>query len=82
MDIIRLVTLQSLKLTLIGLICGLLLAFGLTRMLAGLLYGVNPADPMVFGGVAFIIILTTLLGAWIPVRRATKVNPVEALRCE
>ncbi len=82
MDIIRLVTLQSLKLTLIGLISGLLLAFGLTRMLAGLLYSVNPADPMVFGGVAFIIILTTLLGAWIPMRRATKVNPVEALRCE
>jgi putative ABC transport system permease protein len=82
LDIMRLVTRQSLKLTLIGLICGLVLAFGLTRLLAGLLYGVNPSDPVVFGGVALIIIVTALLGAWIPVRRATKVNPVEALRCE
>jgi predicted permease len=82
LDVIRLVTLQSLKLTLLGLICGLALAFGLTRLLARVLYGVSPADPVVFGGVALIIILATLLGAWIPVRRAIKVNPVEALRCE
>ncbi len=81
-DIIRLVTLQSLRLTLIGLACGLLLAFGLTRVLPGLLYGVNPVDPVVFGGVTFIIIVVTLLGAGMPVRRATKVNPVETMRCE
>ncbi len=81
-DIIRLVTLQSFRLTLIGLACGLLLAFGLARRLAGLLYGVNPADPVVFGGVTLIVLLTAVLGAWLPMRRAIKVNPVEALRCE
>ncbi len=82
LDVIRLVTFQSFRLTLIGLACGLLLAFGLTRVLARLLYGISPADPVVFGGVALIVILTALVGAWIPVRRAVKVNPVEALRCE
>ncbi len=82
LDVVRLVTLQSLRLTLIGLACGLLVAFGFVRMLAGLLYGVNPADPVVFGGVTLIIILTALLGAWVPMRRALKVNPVEALRCD
>jgi ABC-type antimicrobial peptide transport system permease subunit len=82
LDIIRLITLQSLKLTLIGLITGLVLAFVLTRMLADLLYSVGPVDPVVFSLVPIIIITTTLLGAWIPVRRATKIDPMLALRCE
>ncbi len=82
LDVIRLVTLRSLKLTLVGLLCGLVFAFGLARMLARLLYGVSPVDPVVFGGVALIIVLTALLGAWIPIRRAAKVDPVVALRCE
>jgi ABC-type antimicrobial peptide transport system permease subunit len=82
LDVIRLVTLQSLKLTLVGLLCGLLFAFGLTRMLAGLLYGVSPVDPVAFGGVAFVILLTALLACWLPARRAAKVDPMVALRCE
>jgi predicted permease len=82
LDVIRLVTLQSLKLTLVGLLCGLVFAFGLTRMLVGLLYGVSPADPVAFGGVAFIILLTALLACWLPARRAAKVDPMVALRQE
>jgi predicted permease len=81
-DMIRLAALQGVKLTLIGLSCGLLLALGLTRLLAGLLYGVSPADPVVFGSVTVIIILSAALGAWIPVRRAARVDPMDALRAE
>jgi putative ABC transport system permease protein len=81
-DVIRLVTLQSLKLTLVGLLCGLVFAFGLTHLLAGLLYVVSPVDPVAFGGVAFVILLTALLACWLPARRAAKVDPMVALRCE
>jgi predicted permease len=81
-DVIRLVTLQSLKLTLIGLVCGLLLTLGLTRVLARLLYGVSPTDVTVFGGVVAVIVAVTVLACWLPVRRAARVDPVVALRCE
>jgi predicted permease len=81
-DVVRLVTLQSLRLTVIGLVCGLLLALGLTRRLASLLYGVSPTDVAVCGGVITVIVATTVLACWLPVRRAASVNPVEALRAE
>ena len=81
-DVIRLVTLQSLRLTSIGLACGLLLALGLTRVLARLLYGVSPTDVTVFGGVVAVIVAMTVLACWLPARRATKVDPMVALRCE
>jgi predicted permease len=81
-DVLRLVTRQSFKLTLIGLACGLLLALGLTRALAGLLYGVSPTDAGVFVGVVLLVSAITLVACWVPARRATRVNPVEALRAE
>ena len=81
-DVLRLVTRQSFKLTLIGLACGLLLALGLTRALARLLYGVSPVDAVVFVGVGLLVSAITLLACWLPARRATRVNPVEALRAE
>ena len=81
-DVLRLVTRQSFKLTLIGLACGLLLSLGLTRALAGVLYGVSPTDAVVFGGVVLLVSAITLLACWFPARRATRVNPVEALRAE
>jgi putative ABC transport system permease protein len=81
-DVFRLVTRQSFKLTLIGLACGLLLALGLTRVLARLLYGVSPVDTVVFVGVGLLVSAITLLACWLPARRATRINPVEALRAE
>ncbi len=65
-DVIRLVTLQSLRLTFIGLACGLLLTLGLTRVLARLLYGVSPTDVTVFGGVVAVIVAVTVLACWLP----------------
>jgi len=76
------VTRQSFKLTLIGLACGLLTALGLTRALARLLYGVSPTDLSVFGGVVLLISAIAILACWLPARRATRINPLDALRTE
>ena len=81
-EIIRLVTRDGLRLVLAGLGCGLLASAALTRVLASLLYGVSPTDATVFAGVAALVVAIALLACWLPARRATKVNPVEALRAE
>jgi predicted lysophospholipase L1 biosynthesis ABC-type transport system permease subunit len=81
-DVLRLVTQQSLRLTFIGLVMGLVLAMGVSRILVGLLYRVNPMDPVVFLGVVLLIVCATLVAGWLPARRATKTDPMEALRYE
>jgi predicted permease len=81
-DMIRLVTGKSLRLTGIGLVLGLLMAFGVTRLLSGLLYNVSATDPVVFGTVTCVIVASALLAGWIPARRAAKIDPMEALRYE
>ena len=81
-DIVRLVTWQGLRLALMGLACGLVLALGLTRTLAGLLYGVSPTDATVFVAVTLLVMLIVVCAGWLPARRAAKIDPMEALRCE
>jgi putative ABC transport system permease protein len=66
----------------LGLALGLIAAFGLTRVMASLLFGVSATDPMTYGGLALLLGLIALLACYIPARRATKVNPVTALRAE
>jgi putative ABC transport system permease protein len=80
--VIRLVTGQSLRLTGIGLALGLLMAFGVTRILSGLLSNVSATDPVVFLTVICIIVTSALLAGWIPARRAARIDPMEALRYE
>ena len=81
-EVIKLVLRQGLELTLAGLGIGLLGALGLTRLLSGMLYEVRPTDPLTFAGVALLLTVISLLANYIPARRATKVDPIVALRYE
>jgi predicted permease len=81
-DIIGLVLSGAGKLSVIGIGIGLLLALGLTRLMASLLYGVGPNDPITFIAVPAILIAVALLASYLPARRASRVDPMVALRYE
>jgi len=81
-DVLGLVTREALVLVVTGVSLGLLGAFGLTRFLATLLYGVQPTDPATFVSVSVLLTVVALLASYIPARRAAKVDPMVALRCE
>jgi len=81
-DILKLVLRQGLIIVAIGLLAGLAAAFAGTRLLADLFYGVAPSDPLTYAVVATLLLTVALLANWIPARRATRVNPVIALRFE
>src|ERR1041385_307166 len=70
------------KLILIGLVAGVAAALALTRLMATLLFGVSPTDPLTFAGVASVLALVALLACSMPIRRATRVNPIVAFRSE
>ena len=81
-DILRLVLAGAGKLAAIGVGIGLIFALGLTRLMANLLYGVGPSDPLTFIAVPAILISVALLASYLPARRATQVQPITALRYE
>ena len=79
-DILRMVVRQGLGLAIAGAAVGLVCALVVSHLMAGLLYGVRPSDPLTFGSVAFLLIGVALLACYIPARRAIRVDPLVALR--
>jgi putative ABC transport system permease protein len=81
-SIFRLIVGQAMTLVGISLVIGLAGAFAATRLLNSLLFGVGPSDPVTFAGIVILVSAVAFIAAWIPARRATRVDPIVALRAE
>src|SRR6185503_2654384 len=81
-DVLRLVINQGMLLTLIGLVLGIAGAFAVTRVMTEMLFGVTATDPLTFAGVPLVLSVIAFLACYTPARRATKVDPLGALRYE
>ena len=81
-QVLLLVLKQGLVLTIVGVGLGLLAAFGLTRLLSGLLFGVAAVDVMTFASISLLLLIVSLLACYLPARRAMRIDPLRALRYE
>ena len=81
-DVLRLVVGHGLGLVLTGMLLGSAGAAGLTRLISTMLYQVKPTDPTTFASVCVLLAMVALFACWLPARRASRVDPMEALRCE
>jgi putative ABC transport system permease protein len=81
-DVLGLVVRQGMILAAIGVVAGLIGAFGLTRVMASLLFNVRPDDPVTFLAISLLLVAVAFLACYLPARRAARVNPIEALRAE
>jgi putative ABC transport system permease protein len=80
--VLALVVGQGMKLAVIGLGIGLAASFGLTRLMSKLLFGISPTDPFTFAAIALLLAAVAFVACWLPARRATRVDPMIALRYE
>ena len=81
-DVLKLVIRQGMGLTLLGLVVGIAVGVAVTRVLSDMLYGVSARDPLTFAGMPLLLLLVAFLACYIPARRATRIDPLQALRCE
>jgi len=81
-DVLKLAVTEGMTLAVIGVAIGLIAAAALTRLMKSLLFGIGSTDPLTFIVIALLLTLVALLACWIPARRATRVDPILALRCE
>ena len=81
-DVSRMVLRQGMILAGIGVVVGLVAAVGLTRLMSSLLYGVEATDPVTFGAVAALLVAVALVASYLPALRASRTDPLEALRFE
>jgi putative ABC transport system permease protein len=81
-QVLLLVLKQGLALTIVGVVLGLVAAFGLTRLLSGLLFGVAAADVTTFASISLLLVIVSLLACYLPARRAMRIDPLRALRYE
>jgi len=81
-SVFRMVLGQALKLVLLGIVAGVLVAAFLTRLLETLLFETEPLDPVTFAGTALVLMVVATLASYIPARRGTRIAPTEALRAE
>jgi putative ABC transport system permease protein len=81
-DVLQMTVAQGLKLVGAGMLLGLIAAFLLTRVLATLLFGVSPTDPITFAGISMVLLTVAILASYVPALRATKVDPIIALRAQ
>lgn len=81
-EVLRLVLIHALRIVVAGLVVGLVGAMGVTRVLQRFLFGVTPTDPIAFGAVTLLLMAVGLLAAWLPARRATRIDPWAALRTD
>jgi len=81
-DVLRMILGQGMAVIMIGVALGLGAAFGLLRLMKSLLFGVTETDPLTYASITLVLVMVALLACYIPARRATKVDPLEALRYE
>jgi ABC-type antimicrobial peptide transport system permease subunit len=81
-EVLKLIIGQGMMLSLIGMTIGLASAIAVTRLMRNLLFGVSPTDPLTFVIISLLLIFVSLIACWIPARRATKLDPMIALRTE
>lgn len=80
--VVRLILRQGLRLVIIGVALGLMISVAATRVLTAALYSVSPTDPLTFSVITLLLGIVASIACWIPARRATKVDPMVALRCD
>jgi len=80
-DVLRMILAQGMRVALIGVSFGLVAAFALAQFMVGFIYGVEPWDPVAFASVAALLTAVALVATYLPALRATRLNPVDSLRC-